>query len=87
MDMKVAMDAAGRIVIPKRVRKQFGLRGGQNLELKVEDDGIKLIPLADDAPRLEVKDGVLALAGCCDIPDDFVDQMREARLNDLLHLP
>ena len=36
------IDDLGRIVIPKEIRKTLGIRDGENLEITVEDDKIKL---------------------------------------------
>ena len=36
------IDDLGRIVIPKEIRKSLGIRDGENLEIVVEDNNIKL---------------------------------------------
>lgn len=36
------IDDLGRIVIPKEIRKSLGIRDGENLEISVEDNKIKL---------------------------------------------
>ena len=36
------IDDLGRIVIPKEIRKSLGIRDGENLEIIIEDDNIKL---------------------------------------------
>lgn len=45
--MKTTIDNAGRIVIPKRMRLDLGLRGGEEVELSVTGDRIEITP----APR------------------------------------
>ena len=37
------IDDLGRIVIPKEIRKTLGIRDGENLEIIVENDSIKLV--------------------------------------------
>ena len=37
------IDDLGRIVIPKEIRKTLGIRDGENLEIYIEDNNIKLI--------------------------------------------
>ncbi len=37
------IDDLGRIVIPKEIRKSLGIRDGENLEILVEDNNIKMI--------------------------------------------
>lgn len=44
--IRVTMDAAGRVVLPKGVRDRLGLGGGAVLELAVVDDSITLSPAA-----------------------------------------
>lgn len=36
------IDDLGRIVIPKEIRKTMGIRDGENLEIIIDDDSIKL---------------------------------------------
>ena len=40
--MRISIDSAGRVVIPKGVREQLGLRPGQELELDAHDGSIRL---------------------------------------------
>jgi AbrB family looped-hinge helix DNA binding protein len=50
--MKTTIDAAGRIVVPKRLRDELGMQPGQVLELEVTD-GRLLIEIAPVDIRLE----------------------------------
>jgi len=36
--MRVTIDAAGRLVIPKALRDRLALRGGETLEIQALDD-------------------------------------------------
>jgi AbrB family looped-hinge helix DNA binding protein len=40
--MKVSIDQAGRIVIPAALRRKLGLEAGSELELSVDDLGLRL---------------------------------------------
>jgi len=44
MKSTLTIDKAGRMVLPQKVRKQFGLHVGSTLELKVGADAITLYP-------------------------------------------
>ncbi len=37
--MKVTIDKAGRLVVPKSLREVLGLRGGEELEISVREGG------------------------------------------------
>ena len=49
--MKVSIDRAGRVVIPAAVRERAGLVAGAELEVTVDDTGIRLERVAP-GPRL-----------------------------------
>jgi AbrB family looped-hinge helix DNA binding protein len=44
--MKVTIDAAGRLVVPKLFRDQLGLEGGTELEIRVREGRLELEPSA-----------------------------------------
>jgi AbrB family looped-hinge helix DNA binding protein len=44
MSMKTRVDRAGRLVIPKELRDQFGLEAGTEVELIQVPDGITIVP-------------------------------------------
>jgi AbrB family looped-hinge helix DNA binding protein len=50
--MRTTIDAAGRIVVPKAIREELGLYGGQELELRSGDGRIE-IEVAPTPMRLE----------------------------------
>jgi AbrB family looped-hinge helix DNA binding protein len=50
--MRVAMDKAGRVVIPRSVRDRAHLRPGAPLDIRVRDGVVELEP-APSAARLE----------------------------------
>jgi AbrB family looped-hinge helix DNA binding protein len=42
--MRTTIDPAGRIVVPKALRDELGLTGGQELEIAVRDGRLELEP-------------------------------------------
>lgn len=44
--MKVTIDGAGRIVVPKALRAELGLRAGAVLEIRTHDGKLELEPVA-----------------------------------------
>jgi AbrB family looped-hinge helix DNA binding protein len=60
--MKVTMDAAGRIVVPKALRRALGLKPGQPLEIRAGDGRLE-IEIAATPVRLQRRGkGVVAVA-------------------------
>jgi AbrB family looped-hinge helix DNA binding protein len=57
--MKATIDRAGRVVIPKSIRDELGLRGGQELDITIRDSRIEITP-ESKAVRLVERDGFLA---------------------------
>lgn len=60
--MEATLDRFGRIVIPKRVREDLGLRVGSVLEIEERDDQI-VLSVRRDEPDLVREDGVLVYTG------------------------
>lgn len=42
--MKVTIDSAGRLVIPKEIRREAGLKPGMPLEVRWEEGRIEIVP-------------------------------------------
>jgi len=84
MRLNVQMDPAGRVVLPKRVRERFRLRGGDTLALEVKGETIELRPQQAKA-RLERVNGVLVLVSEAPLPEgrDLVAESREERIDEL----
>jgi bifunctional DNA-binding transcriptional regulator/antitoxin component of YhaV-PrlF toxin-antitoxin module len=74
--MRVAMDAVGRLVVPKRLRETLGVSGPTELEVVVRDGVIELT-VADVHTRVEERDGVPVIVGESATPID-VDDVRAA---------
>lgn len=58
--MKTTIDKAGRVVIPKRLREELGLRAGQEIEVSVRDGNIEIEPVP--TPTRLVRRGKLLVA-------------------------
>lgn len=58
----IQIDQAGRVILPKRLRERFHLRGGDTLSIEVKGDAIELRP-TKSRMRLEKVNGVLVLTG------------------------
>lgn len=58
--MKTTIDAAGRIVIPKPIRDELGLHGGQEVEVTEHDGRIEIEPVP--VPMRLVKKGAVLVA-------------------------
>lgn len=50
--MVIAIDKAGRVVIPAGIRERLGLRPGTPLEVEIGDGSIRLVPVVAAAPKL-----------------------------------
>jgi AbrB family looped-hinge helix DNA binding protein len=74
--MKVAIDAAGRIVVPKPLRQALGLKPGQMLEIRAGDGRLE-IEIASTPMRLEKRGkGVVAVPES-ELPALTAEQVRE----------
>ena len=78
--MKVAMDRAGRIVLPKQVREQLHLEAGAELDLVIEGWSLRLEPAATTIRRVVEVDGwpVLESVDGATVTDDDVRRLRDA---------
>ena len=84
--MKVSIDKAGRIVVPKAIRDRLGLTAGTELEIADQEDALILRPAFTQAAWRE-EDGMLVFCG--DAPEGFdwehmVDADRERRIRAIL---
>ncbi len=80
--MIVTLDKMNRLVVPKLLRDRMGLKSGDEMELTLEADGIRLRPAVTQASLTEV-DGILICAS--EVPPSaldlvaFMNQQREER--------
>ena len=59
--MRTAIDSAGRLVIPKRIRDRLALRGGEELEIEELDGRIEIRRPRSDAPLVHGSNGLLVM--------------------------
>ena len=79
--MIIAIDRAGRVVVPKALRDRFNLTAGTKLEIKAAGDGLKLRRIGAEASLIR-KDGILVHHGSARVTIDvgeFIRAEREAR--------
>jgi AbrB family looped-hinge helix DNA binding protein len=60
--METTLDRFGRVVIPKRVRDDLGLKPGAVLQIEQVDQRILMEPV-HEGPHVVVKNGVLVFSG------------------------
>jgi AbrB family looped-hinge helix DNA binding protein len=74
--MRATIDQAGRLVIPKPLRDDLGLRPGE-VEVTADGTGLRVEPIASES--LEQRDGlsVIPPAGAA-IDDALVTRLRDA---------
>lgn len=74
--MQTTIDAVGRIVVPKPLRDELGLRPGQVLELEVRDGRLE-VEIAPVEMRLERRGRGLVAVPAQPLPALTADQVRE----------
>lgn len=84
--MILTLDKMSRLVVPKGLRERFGLQPGDELEISLERDGIKLRPV-QPVPAIGEQDGIMVCSSevpvsAWDIPT-FIEQQRDQRSRDL----
>jgi AbrB family looped-hinge helix DNA binding protein len=77
-DMKTTVDAAGRLVIPKAIREQAGLKPGAALEIRWNGDFIE-IEAATLPVRLVQEGRFLVAVPEIEVPELTADVVEETR--------
>lgn len=74
------MDRAGRVVLPKAIRDQLGLRPDEEFEVAVDGTGIRLQPRPRPGRTITEVDGwpVIGAIGSRPITDADVRSLRDA---------
>lgn len=83
--MKLTLDKAGRVVLPKPLREQMHLAPGDTLQLETEGERITLRPLRRQA-TLKKERGIWVYQGEAtetSIPE-LIDRERDKRLRELM---
>jgi AbrB family looped-hinge helix DNA binding protein len=75
--MRVTIDAVGRLVIPKALRDELGVRGPTELELTAADGRLELT-VADVPAHVEERDGFPAIVADRPIEPMSVAETRAA---------
>lgn len=75
--MKTKIDKFGRIVIPKKLREEFGLTPGTEIAIDPAEDGIEIKPVEDHPRLVRNEDGILVFVGEADF--DVNAALREDR--------
>ena len=57
--MRTTIDSAGRVVIPSPLRKELGLRGGEELDVALRDGTLTIEPVSKPMQLVE-REGFLA---------------------------
>ena len=60
--MEKILDRFGRIVLPKKIREDFNLKAGTQIQIEENEKSIILTPIHGE-PNLHMKDGVLVFSG------------------------
>jgi AbrB family looped-hinge helix DNA binding protein len=79
MRVKTRIDAAGRVVIPKEIRRQAGLAPGATVDIRFADDHIEIQLVVPEAKL--VQEGRLLVLDVDDpnvpMPWEIVERVRE----------
>jgi len=84
--MTLTLDKMSRLVVPKPVRDRFSLQPGDQLEVTIEADGIRLRPVLP-ASALSEENGILVCSS--EVPPTswdtglFIEQQRDQRSREL----
>lgn len=74
--MRVAIDGAGRIVVPKPMRDRLGVRGPSELEVLEEDGRIVICPVAGTVDLVD-RDGLLVAERSGDVAPLDAEAVRD----------
>ena len=75
--MKVTVDSGGRVLIPKSLREQFGIKSGTEVDVTPYGGGLHL-SLHGRGGRVERVDGHLVIRGSSELTDDVMYTLIDA---------
>ena len=85
MKFKTKIDRFGRIVIPKKIRDEFGIIDNSEIEIETTDANDIIVHPIIGMPFIEDKEGILVV---CSEPtgslDNFLNKDRENRIKKIL---
>jgi len=90
MTTQVTMDSAGRIVLPKPIRKELDIGPGDLLELESVGERVTLRPVRGGAPLAKEKGVWVFRTGqplTGSVTDNLLEQIREQREKGNLRMP
>ncbi|MBM3710237.1 MAG: AbrB/MazE/SpoVT family DNA-binding domain-containing protein [Actinobacteria bacterium] len=77
---KITIDRFGRIVIPKKIRNDFGIQPGNDLIIKESREGFLITPVKEKEIISE-EDGFLIITPSSDIDfENLLENLREERM-------
>lgn len=79
--MTTTIDTAGRIVVPKKLREAYHLRGGTPIEILADGDGLRIRVPSSESLFIE-KEGVLVQRSETGVDFDsteFINQQRNTQ--------
>jgi AbrB family looped-hinge helix DNA binding protein len=74
--MRTTVDGAGRIVIPKPVREQAGLRAGSEVDVEFRDGRIEIEPTTTDMRLIDDEAGAI-IEAAAEMPLLTTEQVRD----------
>jgi bifunctional DNA-binding transcriptional regulator/antitoxin component of YhaV-PrlF toxin-antitoxin module len=74
--MRIAIDAAGRLVVPKSLRTELGITGPAEVEV-VWTDGRLELSVPDTPARVEMRDGLAVIVPQTPAPPMSAQAVRE----------
>jgi AbrB family looped-hinge helix DNA binding protein len=74
--MRTTIDGAGRIVIPKPVREQAGLRAGSEVDVEFRDGRIEIEPTTTEMRLIDDETGAI-IEAAAEMPLLTTEQVRD----------
>ena len=77
--MKVPIDMAGRMVIPKEIRDSLHLLPGTNAEVDMVGGVMQVSPAEEEDPEIKMVDGIMVIVGGTPAPGGAAAELRRLR--------
>lgn len=82
--MELTMDKLSRVLLPKKIRNELGLRPGVTFDVQRVQDGLHLRPLEDDQTLVWQGDVLVFAGGLQGDIQQALEQARRERERDIL---